>query len=62
MVFAVGGSFTAGDGVPADAPYPFQLDMLLNLDSRGFHHKRYEVVNLGIGGYGSKQELIALRQ
>jgi hypothetical protein len=36
--------------------------MLLNLDSRGFYQKRYGVVNLGTGGYGSKQELIALRR
>ncbi len=62
IVFAVGDSFTAGDGVPVDASYPFQLDMLLNLDSRGFYQKRYGVVNLGTGGYGSLQELIALRR
>jgi hypothetical protein len=60
LVFTVGDSFTQGIGVPADASYPFQLDLLLNRDAGGFYAKRFGVVNLGVAGFGGEQSLIAL--
>ena len=62
LVFAVGDSYTQGTGVPADASYPFQLDLMLNQDERGFYVKKYGVVNLGVAGFGGEQELINLRR
>jgi hypothetical protein len=62
LVFTLGDSFTQGTGVPADAAYPFQLDLLLNRDESGFYAKRYGVVNLGVAGFGGEQSLIALRR
>ena len=61
LVFAVGDSFTEGMGVAADMSYPFNLDLTLNRDDRGFYVKRYGVVNLGVGGYGGEQSLLATR-
>jgi len=62
LVFAVGDSFTQGTGLPADAAYPFQLDLILNTDARGRYTPRYGVVNLGVAGYGGEQALILLRR
>jgi hypothetical protein len=62
LVFAVGDSFTQGIGVPADASYPFQLDLFLNRDAEGFYAKRFGVVNLGVAGFGGDENLIALRR
>ena len=61
LVFCLGDSFTQGVGVPVDAAYPFQLDLLLNRDAEGKYIKRYGVVNLGVAGYGGEQSLLALR-
>lgn len=61
MVFAVGDSFTEGTGVPMDASYPFQMDMILNqLDDH--YLPQYAVINLGTSGYGCKQNLIKLER
>jgi hypothetical protein len=62
LVFTVGDSYTQGLGVPADASYPFQLDLFLNRDARGFYAKRFGVVNLGVSGYGGDENLITLRR
>jgi hypothetical protein len=62
LVLTVGDSFTQGIGVPADASYPFQLDLLLNRDDAGFYVKRFGVVNLGVSGFGGEQSFIALRR
>jgi hypothetical protein len=62
LVFAVGDSYTQGLGLPADMSYPFQLDLSLNRDEEGFYAKRYAVVNLGLGGYGGEQSLLALQR
>ncbi|HVG30752.1 MAG TPA: SGNH/GDSL hydrolase family protein [Pyrinomonadaceae bacterium] len=62
LVFTVGDSFTQGIGVPADASYPFQLDLFLNRDAGGFYVKRFGVVNLGVSGFGGEQNFIALRR
>ena len=56
LVFAVGDSYTQGVGVPSDAAFPFQLDLLLNLDGMEYH-RRYGVVNLGFFGYGAFQSI-----
>ena len=61
LIFAVGDSYTQGIGVAADMSYPFNLDLTLNRDDRGLYVKRYGVVNLGVGGYGSDQSLLTLR-
>lgn len=62
LVFTVGDSYTNGIGVPADASYPFQLDLILNSDQDGFYRENYGVVNLGTAGYGGEQSLLALRR
>jgi len=59
LIYAVGDSFTEGSGLPSDASYPFQLDLLLNIDDD--YRKKYGVVNLGLGGYSGKQNIIRLR-
>lgn len=60
LVFAVGDSYTQGTGVPADASYPAQLDLMLNRDEQGFYVKRFGVVNLGVAGFGGEQSLASL--
>lgn len=60
LVFAVGDSYTQGTGVPADASYPAQLDLMLNRDEEGFYVKRFGVVNLGVAGFGGEQSLANL--
>jgi hypothetical protein len=62
FVFAAGDSFTAGTGLPADAAYPFQLDLELNLDSDGYYQARYAVVNLGLAAFGGEQSLLMLKR
>ena len=62
LVFAIGDSFTEGSGVPADCSYPFQLDLLLNVDDHGVYHHDYAVVNLGHSGFGTVQQLMMLQR
>jgi hypothetical protein len=62
LVFAIGDSYTQGAGVPADASYPFHLDLILNLDKTGAYRKQYGIVNLGISAVGGAQELLILRR
>jgi hypothetical protein len=50
-----------GTGLPSDAAYPFQLDLLLNLRD-GTYAPRYGVVNLGIAALGVEQSILALRR
>ncbi|HPC94606.1 MAG TPA: SGNH/GDSL hydrolase family protein [Sedimentisphaerales bacterium] len=61
IVFAVGDSYTQGTGLPADASYPFQLDLQLNMHN-GVYQPTYGVVNLGLSAYGLEQTLICLRR
>jgi hypothetical protein len=61
LIFACGDSFTQGVGVPADASYPFQLDLLLNLQGDTYY-QHYGVVNLGVAGYGSEQALLQIKR
>ncbi|MDD2689337.1 MAG: hypothetical protein PHT41_04225 [Candidatus Omnitrophica bacterium] len=62
LVFALGDSFTQGTGLPSDANYPFQLDLMLNLDSGGRYVKKFGVVNLGLAAFGAEQSLITLKR
>jgi hypothetical protein len=62
LVFALGDSYTQGTGLPSDAAYPFQLDLLLNTDGSGAYAKNFAVVNLGLAAYGPEQSLITLRR
>jgi hypothetical protein len=55
---AIGDSFTFGFRVPSEATYPNVLERLLNQASRG---DRFEVLNLGVGGYSSRDEALVLR-
>ncbi len=61
LIFTIGDSYTKGTGLPADANYPFQLDLILNVDSTGIYQKEYGIVNLGTTGYGIEQSLLALQ-
>jgi hypothetical protein len=62
LIFTLGDSYTQGLGVPADASYPFQLELLLNLDENGTYRRKYGVVNLGLSSFGGEQSLIALKR
>ncbi|MGP8284202.1 MAG: hypothetical protein ACLQT6_16000 [Desulfomonilaceae bacterium] len=62
VIFAIGDSYTQGLGVPHDSSYPFLLDLILNIDDKGIYFHRFGVVNLGLGPYGGKQELIVLKR
>src|SRR5207244_2029550 len=57
-VICFGDSFTYGYGVGQDATYPAQLGRLLKARFGG----SYEVLNAGVNGYGSFQELVALKR
>jgi lysophospholipase L1-like esterase len=59
-IIVVGDSTTAGNGVPdLDNTYTKQLENLLNTyNTTGTH---YEVLNMGVGGYHTMQEIETLR-
>jgi len=60
IVFAIGDSYTQGTGLPSDANYPFQLDLILNTGCCGFEYsKKFAVVNLGLAAFGLKQAIIS---
>jgi len=59
-IIALGDSTTAGNGIPdVDKTFPKQLEKLLNEDRRS--GKRFEVLNFGIPGYQTMQEVETLR-
>lgn len=65
LIFAVGDSYTQGTGLYADASYPFQLDLMLNLrekDGRCEYTRQYGVVNLGLAAYGGEQSFLAFKR
>lgn len=62
VAFALGDSFTQGTGLPADASYPFQLDLLWNRDELGFYAKKLAIVNLGLAAFGGQQSLVSLER
>jgi lysophospholipase L1-like esterase len=53
-ILALGDSFTFGDAVQVDEAWPHQLEERLNTGG----NRRYEVVNAGVGGYGTAHELL----
>jgi len=56
-ISALGDSYTFGYGVPSEKTYPNQLERLLNETGEG---RRYEVSNLGVGGYCTRDEALVL--
>ena len=59
-IVVVGDSTTAGNGVPdLDKTYTKQLEHLLNTPETPGRH--YEVLNMGVGGYHTMQEIETLR-
>jgi lysophospholipase L1-like esterase len=60
-ILALGDSFTYGHGVRREETYVKQLEAILNhkLGNRGI---RYEVLNAGVPGYNTHQELIHLQE
>jgi lysophospholipase L1-like esterase len=59
-IIVVGDSTTAGNGVPdLDNTYTKQLEQLLNTHTTTGMH--YEVLNMGVGGYHTMQEIETLR-
>lgn len=57
-IISFGDSHTYGYGVGQDDTYPAQLHRLLEREFPG----RYEVLNAGVNGYGTYQELVYLRR
>jgi hypothetical protein len=57
-VLALGDSFTFGDAVEAEEAWPARLEALLN---RGRAVDRWQVVNAGIPGHGTGQQLLMYR-
>jgi len=61
-IVCVGDSATYGLHCPWEEAWPHQLETLLNADSAWTTaHGKTEVVNLGVCGYGTDQELLALK-
>jgi lysophospholipase L1-like esterase len=54
-IVALGDSVTFGRGMPLESTYAKVLEDRLNREERGA--LRYEVLNLGVGGYNSRQQL-----
>ena len=57
-VLALGDSFTFGDAVEAEEAWPARLEAALN---RGGSSSRWQVVNAGVPGHGTGQELLLAR-
>lgn len=58
-ILVLGDSFTFGLGVEQSAIYPEQLERILNREEAEFH---YSVLNGGVGGYNTEQELKWLKE
>lgn len=61
QILILGDSFTFGFGVLLEESYPFLLEKLLNADSNNSNNK-YEVINAGVPGYDTVQELELLKR
>jgi hypothetical protein len=57
-ILCLGDSLTFGAGVPSEATYPKQLEALLNKNVE----PRYEVINAGVPGYDTWQEVTYFRE
>jgi lysophospholipase L1-like esterase len=60
-ILALGDSFTYGHGVRSEETYVKQLEAILNR-KLGHHGTRFEVLNAGVPGYNTHQELIHLQE
>ena len=56
-IVVIGDSFTFGFGISGSETYGNQLERFLN---EGYANKEFEVLNLGVGGYSSKDEVSSL--
>jgi hypothetical protein len=62
-ILCLGDSFTLGSEVADEACYPRVLERLLNKQARGNGDTvQYEVLNAGVGGYGTFQELLYFKE
>jgi hypothetical protein len=59
-VAVLGDSFTYAAAVPPEATFPAHLERELN-GCRAFGERTVEVLNFGVSGYGTAQELLTLR-
>lgn len=57
-IVVIGDSFTFGFGVQGDQTYSHVLEQRLNAP---FQERRYDVLNLGVGGYSTRDEALVLR-
>lgn len=57
-ILVLGDSFSVGYGVSADETYPKRLEALLDARFRG--RPRFEVINAGVDGYSTRDELAYL--
>jgi hypothetical protein len=58
-IVALGDSYTFGFGVAAEETYPFQLEVLLKPIENA--SRRFDVLNLGVGGYATQDEALYLQ-
>src|SRR5688572_1079159 len=58
-ILMLGDSITYGNAVDWDQTFSYQLQQLLNDQGSSM---RFEVLNLGVSGYNSRQELASLRE
>lgn len=61
-ILVLGDSFTFGVGVNIEDTYPKVLETEFNRRSTDAKHKRFEVVNAGVQGYGTLQEYLYLQE
>lgn len=59
-IAVLGDSFVEALQVEENATLPFQIQQLLN-SANGIPTRNYEVINCGVSGYGTAQELLMLR-
>ena len=57
-ILVLGDSFTEALQVPLERTFPYILEEKLNSEGGG---KRFEVINLGVSGFGTAQEYLALK-
>ncbi|MER3445435.1 MAG: hypothetical protein C4291_00750 [Candidatus Dadabacteria bacterium] len=57
-IVVLGDSFTEGMQVPLEQTFPYILEERLN---SGGSSERFEVINLGVSGFGTAQEYLALK-
>jgi hypothetical protein len=59
-IIAVGDSFTFGFGVSGEETYPNVLEKLLAADP-DYHDRTIQVLNLGVGGYSTRDETLVIK-